>query len=148
LGNFLSAQRSSSSTTIPASSSKPGWRTTLDALSVRNYRIYWSGTVASYFAGQMQIPTQSWLAYQLTSSPLLLGLTMAMQGIPQLLISPISGVIIDRIQKRNIIILTQAFTIAIMLAIAILITTGHIQYWHLLISSFLNGFIQAFNIPA
>jgi len=144
----LSAQRSSSSATIPASSSKLGWRTTLDALSVRNYRIYWSGTVASYFAGQMQIPTQSWLAYELTSSPLLLGLTMAMQGIPQLLISPISGVIIDRIQKRNIIILTQAFTIAIMLAIAILITTGHIQYWHLLVSSFLNGFNQAFNMPA
>ncbi len=127
---------------------KRGWRATLDALSIRNYRLFWTGTLASYFAGQMQLPTQMWLAFQLTHSPLLLGLSTAFQGIPQLIIAPFGGLIIDRFQKRSLIMFTQAFTIVINLSIAILITTGLIQYWHLLVSSFLSGVTSAFNMPA
>jgi MFS family permease len=57
-------------------------------------------------------------------------------------------VVIDRIQKRNLIMITQSIVIAINLTIAILITLGHIQYWHLLIASFASGANNAFNMPA
>jgi MFS family permease len=124
------------------------WRTTFAALSLANYRTYWFGTLASYFASQMQLPTQAWLAYELTNSPLLLGLTTAMEGVPRIIVSLLSGVIIDRVEKRNVIIAAQASTVVFSLTIAILITTGHIQYWHLLVSSFANGVNQGFNIPA
>jgi MFS family permease len=131
-----------------ASPSKRGWRATFDALSVRNYRFFWMGTLSSFFAGQMQLPTQMWLAYEITGSPLLLGLTSAFQGIPQLIIAPFGGFIIDRFQKRTLIMATQSITVLINLAIAILITLGAIQYWHLLVSSFLSGAANAFNFPA
>jgi MFS family permease len=125
-----------------------GFKSTFYALSVRNYRYFWIGNIGAFFSSQMQQPTQAWLAYEITNSPLLLGLTWAAQGIPQMLIAPFGGLVIDRIQKRNLIMLTQAATILINLAIAILITLGYIQFWHILVSSFLTGATNAFNMAA
>ncbi len=126
---------------------KRGWQKTFDALSIRNYRWYWLGALASYFGNYIQVPAQAWLAYQLTHSALKLGLVSAAQGVPTILIALFSGVIIDRMQKRSIIIFSQAFILTNTLAVAILITTGLIQYWHLLIASFLTGVNNAFNTP-
>ena len=126
---------------------KHGWQKTFDALSIRNYRWYWLGALASYFGNYIQMPAQAWLAYQLTHSALKLGLVSAAQGVPTILIALFSGVIIDRIQKRSIIIFSQAFILINTLAVAILITTGLIQFWHLLIASFLTGINNAFNTP-
>jgi MFS family permease len=133
----------SESTTIP----KYGWQKTFDALSIRNYRWYWLGALASYFGNYIQVPAQAWLAFQLTHSALKLGLVSAAQGVPTVLIALFSGVIIDRVQKRSVIVLSQAFLLVNTLAIAILISTGLIQYWHLLIASFLTGVNNAFNTP-
>ncbi len=145
---MLSSGNSQLTPSVSASPPKRGWRATLDALSVRNYRYFWLGSLSSYFGGQMQLPTQMWLAYEITHSALLLGLTSAFQGIPQLLIAPFGGLIIDKFQKRSLIVFTQSFNILINLAIAILISLGIIQYWHLLLSSFLTGAAGAFNMPA
>jgi MFS family permease len=125
-----------------------GWKATFFALSIRNYRYFWIGNLGSFFSSQMMQPTQAWLAYEITNSPLLLGLTWAAQGIPQMIVAPIGGVVIDRIQKRNLIMITQAAVIAINLAIAILISLGLIQFWHILVSSFLSGATNAFNMAA
>jgi len=127
---------------------KRGWRATLDALTVRNYRWFWFGSLASYFAGNMQTPTQAWLAYQITHSPLMLGVVSAAQGVPQFLTNFVSGAVIDRIQKRDVIIVCQSAQVANTLAMAALIATGHIQYWNLLVSSFIAGVISGFNMPA
>lgn len=127
---------------------KRTWRSTFSALADRNYRFFWMGSVSSFFAGQMQQPAQQWLAYQLTGSPFKLGLVMAMQAIPMLLLSLYSGVIVDRVQKRTIIITYQICNSLIALAVAVLIVSGLIQYWHLLAASFLNGVNMAFYMPA
>lgn len=128
--------------------SKRGLPATFSAFSIPSYRWYWSGNLASFFAQFMQMPAQAWLAFQLTHSPLMLGLVSAAQGVPQFVFNLFSGVIIDRVQKRDIIRISQAAIIINTLAIAILITTGHIQYWNLLIAAFLTGSINAFNMPA
>jgi MFS family permease len=127
---------------------KPGWSSTFTALKTRNYRWLLAGTMGSFFAQFMLASTQAWLAFQLTHSPLLLGLVSAAQGVPQFAFNLFSGVIIDRMQKRNMIMYTQAATIVNTLIVAILITTGYIQYWHLLVSAFISGSINAFNFPA
>ncbi len=125
-----------------------GLKSTFYALSVRNYRYFWLGNVGAFFSTYMQQPTQAWLAFEITHSPLLLGLTWAAQGVPQMIIAPIGGVVIDRIQKRTLIMITQAATIALNLTIAILITLGHIQFWHILMASFMSGVTTAFNSAA
>jgi MFS family permease len=108
--------------------------------------------VVGWYAGQffrsVTMPAQSWLAYEITNSPLKLTLVMAMQAIPMVLFSLFSGVIVDRVQKRNVIVITQSFNVLVTLAIAILLAIGKIQYWHLLVSSLLSGINIAFNMPA
>jgi MFS family permease len=106
-----------------------GRRGMFNALGIRNFRIFWLGINTLFFAGQLQMPAQAWLAYELTHSALELTLVAAMQSVPMVVLSPFSGVIIDRVQKRDIILITQIFTVAIAAAIAVLIATGHIQYW-------------------
>jgi len=125
-----------------------GLRATLDALTIRNFRWFWLGALASYFAGNMQAPTQSWLAYQLTHSALMLGIVSGAQGVPQFLTNFISGAVVDRLQKRDVVISCQIAQILNTCVIATLIATGHIQYWNLIVSSVLAGVISGFNMPA
>ncbi len=127
---------------------KRGLQGMFDTLSIRNFRLYWLGLITLTFAGQLQLPAQSWLAYLLTHSPLKLTLVAAMQGVPMIVFSIFSGVFIDRIQKRNILLIAQSFSTVLAIVIAVLIGTGHIQYWHLLVSSFLSGISGSFNMTA
>jgi MFS family permease len=123
-----------------------GLKSTFFSLTIRDYRIYWSGSLASFFAGMMQIPTQAWLAYQVTNSALLLGLTYAAQGLSQMAVAPFGGLLIDKMSKRNLIMITQVVNVLINLAIALLITTGQISFWHILLSSFLLGGVNGINM--
>jgi MFS family permease len=133
---------------VSLATSKRGWQGMFDALSIRNFRLYWLGLVTLTFASQLQLPAQSWLAYELTHSPLKLTLVAAMQAVPMIVFSVYSGVFIDRIQKRSILLIAQSFATAIAIIIAVLIGTGHIQYWHLLVASFLGGVSASFNMTA
>ncbi|HSW58016.1 MAG TPA: MFS transporter, partial [Dehalococcoidales bacterium] len=127
---------------------KHRWQGIFDALKVIAYRKYWLGLIVLFFAGHLQAPAQAWLAYELTQSPLKLTLVMAMQSVPMFLLSMYSGVIIDRIQKRNVIVVTQIVTAVVAGIVAVMIATHHIQYWHLLVSSFIGGINGAFNMTA
>jgi MFS family permease len=128
--------------------SRRNWQGIFDALKNIAFRKYWLGLFVLNFGGQLQGPAQAWLAYQLTGSPLKLTLVMAMQSIPWFLLSMYSGVIIDRIQKRNVIVICQIISTIVAGVVATLIATGNIQYWHLLVSSFISGINGAFNTTA
>lgn len=96
----------------------------------------------------MQNIAQPWLAYKLTDSAFLLGLVGALQFMPVLLFSLFAGVIIDRFKKKKILFLTQTSSFIIILTLALLTYSGHIRYWHLIVSSALLGFANTFDIPA
>ena len=76
-------------------------RTTFAALAVRNYRLYYGGQAISLIGTWMQMTAQSWLVLTLTHSSTDLGLIVALQTIPVLLLSPYGGVIADRVDKRE-----------------------------------------------
>ncbi len=144
----MTSNSSSSGDTNSSAATKRRWQGIFDALTIISYRKYWLGLIVLFFAGQLQAPAQSWLAYELTQSPLKLTLVMAMQSVPMFLLSMYSGVMIDRIQKRNVIVFTQIVTTVVAGIVAVLIATHHIQYWHLLVSSFIGGINWAFNMTA
>ncbi len=125
-----------------------GWRTTFSSLAIRNYRWFWLSSTASFAAMQMQIVVRGWLVYDLTESALALGLVSAGVGVPLLLFSLYGGVIADRVDKRNLLITTQAFTAIATLVIAVLISTGAIALWHLIIASVASGVILSFHLPS
>lgn len=89
-----------------------------------------------------------WLVYHLSQSPLLLGIVGFTGQIPSFILLPFAGVFIDRFNRHHVIIATQIFAMLQSLALAVLAFTGLINIWHIIILSFCQGVINAFDAPA
>lgn len=118
------------------------------AFKNRNFRYYWFGWMFSLIGTWMQNIAQPWLAYKLTNSPFLLSLVATLQFLPMLFLSLFAGVLLDRISKRKVLIITQSCLLIITIAPAILIWTGQIQYWHILVLATIMGIINSIDMPA
>ena len=112
-----------------------------------NFRYYWIGMCISTTGTWMQNIAQPWLAYKLTNSPFLLSVIGALQFTPMLLFSLFAGVLIDRLPKKGILIFTQTASFVITLILAILVFTGNIQYWHILVMATALGIINTLDMP-
>jgi predicted MFS family arabinose efflux permease len=117
------------------------------ALRHKNFRFYWSGMCISLIGTWMQNIAQPWLAYSLTDSPFLLSLVGALQFTPMLFFSLFAGVLVDRIPKRNILFFTQSASLLITLGLAILVWSGHVRYWHILIAATALGLVNTLDMP-
>ncbi|NCA99399.1 MAG: MFS transporter [Clostridia bacterium] len=118
------------------------------ALRHKNFRYYSFGMLVSTTGTWMQNVAQPWLAYDLTGSPFLLSLVGAMQFLPVTLFALFAGVMIDRFPKKAVLLLTQAASFAVTLALALLVYSGEVRYWHLLVLSFLLGLATTLDMPA
>ena len=105
------------------------------ALKTKDFRTYWIGMAVSTIGTWMQNIAQPWLAYKLTDSALLISLIGALQYLPMLLLALVAGVYVDRVSKKKILLFTQSASLVIVLALALLVSTGKIQYWHLLVAA-------------
>lgn len=117
------------------------------ALRHKNFRYYWFGMCVSLIGTWMQNTAQPWLAFKLTGSPFLLGLVGAVQFTPVLLFSLFAGVIIDRFPKKRILLFTQSVSLIISLLLAVLVITGHVRYWHILVMSGALGLVNTLDMP-
>lgn len=120
----------------------------LRALRYRNFRLYFFGQGVSMIGTFMQQTALQWVVYQLTGSPLMLGLIAFAGQFPVLLFGPISGAFSDRVNRHRLIIATQIFAACQAVALAILTFTGLVQVWHLFTLSLALGLISAFDIPS
>lgn len=120
----------------------------LGALRHRDFRLFWGGQLVSLVGTWMQSVGQAWLVLELTHSPLQLGLVTALQFIPVMLLSPVGGAMTDRLPKRRIILVTQATMMLQALALAALVGSGHVRYWHVAVLAAIYGVGRALDIPA
>lgn len=118
------------------------------ALKHKNFRYYWIGMCVSLIGTWMQNIAQPWLAYTLTNSPFLLSLIGIVQFTPMLIFSLFAGVIIDKFSKKKILLFTQTASLVITLVLAILVWTGKIQYWHILIMATILGIVNTIDMPS
>ncbi len=118
------------------------------ALSYKDFRLFWTGQWVSLSGTWMHMTAQGWLVYSLTGSPLYLGVVSAASTLPILLFSLVGGAVADRVQKRRILIITQALSMIPAFAIGILVATDRITLWLLVVIVFSLGTINAFDIPA
>ncbi len=123
-------------------------RVTFAALSVPNYRRYYSGQSVSLIGTWMQMTAQSWLVLTLTHSATMLGLIVALQTLPVLVLGPYGGVIADRVNKRKLMIALQSAMGIQALALGLLTVTGLVQVWQIGILAALLGLNNAFENPA
>ena len=118
------------------------------ALGHRPYRWFWGGQILSLIGTWTQNIGQAWLVLQLTNSPLLLGLVSALQFLPMLLFSLYAGVIIDRVSKRHILIVTQTVLMLLALVMAILVSLGAIRFWMFILFASALGLANTVDVPA
>ena len=120
------------------------------ALHYRDFRILWIGAFTSSIGTWMQRVTQSWLVLTLagSSSAFFLGLDSFLGEAPILLFTLIGGVIADRRDRRQLLLMSQYVQMATAFTLAVLVYLDVIQIWHVLTLSVITGVAQAFGGPA
>jgi MFS family permease len=141
------ATRSSTAPPPPAAERRSRWRmpTMLRALRHRNYRLFFFGQLISLTGTWMQSVAQGWLVLSLTDSPLLLGLTTAMNSLPVLLFSLPAGAIIDRVSKHKLLLLTQVLAMLLAAILTALTLTNTVTVSAVLILALLLGIVNTFD---
>src|SRR2546425_6755357 len=119
----------------------------LGALAHRNFRLFFIGQGISLVGTWMQNVGEGWLILTLTNSPFYVGLTAALSSIGVLLFSLYAGVIADRVDKRRVIILMQVAFMIEAFTVSILVWTGVVAVWQVLLLATLLGLASAFDIP-
>jgi MFS family permease len=117
------------------------------SLRNRNFRYYLIGSGVSQTGTWIQNVAQPWLAYTLTKSPLLLGIIGALQVAPVLFLSLFIGPVIDKLDKKKILIFTQVASMLLTLIFSILVFTGIVRYWHIVLLSLFLGIINTLDFP-
>ncbi len=118
------------------------------ALSYRNFRLFWTGQLISLIGTWMQNIGQAWLVLQLTDSAFKLGVVSALQFLPLTFFSLFAGPLVDKFSKKKIIICTQFSFMFLALTLATFTAYGWIKYWHILILAVLLGLTNTIDIPA
>jgi MFS family permease len=119
------------------------WR----ALRHRNFRLFFGGQSISLIGTWMTRVATSWLVYRITRSPLMLGTVGFAGQIPTFLLAPLAGVIADRVDRRSLLVWTQAISMLQSLALAALTLTHRINIKEVLALSVVQGIVNAFDMP-
>src|SRR5437588_8447474 len=122
-----------SPTTISEEQQAKGLLRAFLALRHRNFRLFWSGQLISQIGTWMQTTGQAWLVLELTHSAWLLGVVGALQFLPVMFLSLFGGVLADRLPKRRVLLFTQSFAMLQAFVLWLLVVTGTVQIWHILI---------------
>ncbi|HSR07617.1 MAG TPA: MFS transporter [Bryobacteraceae bacterium] len=118
------------------------------AFRSRNYRLYFGGQSISLIGTWMTRVATSWLVYRLTDSAFLLGVVGFLGQIPALFLSPLAGVWVDRWDRHQAMVITQALAMVQSLALAVLTLTHTISMPWIFFLTFLQGVINTFETPA
>jgi MFS family permease len=116
-------------------------------LRTRNYRLYFSGQLISVPGTWLQTVAQAWLVLELSSSGSALGVTVALQTVPVLLLGAWTGSVADRIDKRKLLIGTQATQGLLAAILGTLALTGAVQLWMVWILALGLGITRSFDTP-
>jgi MFS family permease len=119
------------------------WR----ALRHRNFRLFFGGQSISLIGTWMTRIATYWLVYRLTGSALLLGTVSFAGQFPTFLLAPFAGVWVDRLNRRHVLLWTQALSMVQSLLLAALTFSGHITVGWIIVLSVMQGAINAFDMP-
>jgi MFS family permease len=132
-----------SSTDRPAT----GLRSVGRALRHRNYRLFFTGQSISLIGTWLTKVATAWLVYRLTGSAWLLGVVGFAGQIPTFLLAPLAGVMVDRWNRRRVLLVTQTLAMLQSALLATLALGGFIRIWEVVALSVLQGLIDAFDMP-
>ncbi|QRZ16155.1 MFS transporter (plasmid) [Paracoccus methylovorus] len=137
--------KDSAQSPIGPQQARPG---TFNALRYRNYRLYWLGNFVSFTGDWLDQIALNWLVITTTGDPVMLGLVNLGRGLPILLFAILGGVVADRIDRRRMLITTQAAAMMVAIGLALTVALYDSAIWLIMILATCRGTIVAFNQPA
>ena len=132
----------------PGGGSRPSMRKAMEVFQHRNYRFLWASSTFSFTGMQMQQVIRALLAWELTESFAASGLIAMSFGLPMLMFALVGGSLADRMEKRNLTLMTQGATGLLALLTAIMVATDTITFEILFAIGFVQGTFFAFGMPA
>lgn len=117
-------------------------------LTQRNYRIFLAMVFTGSVGVWMQRLAQDWMVLQLTGSPAAVGVAVALQFLPMLIVGPLSGLLVDIFPKRRIMLACQAVIAFLALGLAAWAASGTITVWAVYAGCVALGVTSAINQPA
>jgi len=133
---------------MPMKTLKQGLRGTFRSLRRRNYRLFFVGHAVSVSGTWMQRVAQDWLVLELSGSGIALGISTALQFLPILLFGMCGGLIVDRFDRRWLIIGSQIAQAVLALTLGALAATGVVQLWMVYALALLLGLVTVIDSPA
>ncbi|ACF45151.1 major facilitator superfamily MFS_1 [Prosthecochloris aestuarii DSM 271] len=118
------------------------------AFRSRNFRLYFIGQIVSMIGTWLQMVAQGWLVLEMTGSAFWVGVTAAASSLPTLFLSLFGGVIVDRYDRRTILLWTQSASMLLALVLGVFTLTGTVTLAIILVLAFLLGCIAAVATPA
>jgi MFS family permease len=120
----------------------------LGALTHRNFRLFFLGQGISLIGTWMQSVALGWLVLELTNSAFAVGLNQALRSFGVLLFTLYAGTVVDRVEKRRLIVSTQLLQMLEALALGVLVWTHSVAPWQVMVLALGFGIVNAFDIPA
>lgn len=117
------------------------------ALRHRNYRLFFTGQSISLIGTWLTKVATAWLVYRLTGSAWLLGVVGFAGQIPTFLLAPFAGVLLDRWNRRRVLLATQTLAMLQSAALATLAIGGFIRVWEIIALNVVQGLVDAFDMP-
>jgi MFS family permease len=114
----------------------------------RDFSLLFGGTIVSHSGDLLQSMAQSWLVFQLTGSALKLGFLGFCQLVPRLLFGTLGGVIVDRVDRRRLLLVTQSLAMLQSIVFLFLVATGRITYAQIVALTLLLGVVDTLNLTA
>lgn len=120
----------------------------MEALRIADYRRYWGSSGLTGFGLNFWFLGAAWLVLELTDSPLQVGLLNGLAAAPSILLSVVGGALTDRIDRRRMLVGARVAWAAVCLVSALLVTSGRVEAWHVLVLAVVLGIADAASTPA
>jgi MFS family permease len=117
------------------------------ALGYRDFFLFWSSYFVSNVGSWMQSVAQGWLLFDLTSSPLYLGLFSALRMVLLVMFFVLGGLMADRLDRRKVMLWIQSISALTALGMALLVSLKMIQVWHIFVLGAITSTAWAFEQP-
>ena len=118
------------------------------AFRIPAYRWLWYASLANANGFMPLMVGQGWLILTITNSPFMVGLAPGLGGIAAMISSPIGGVLVDRINRRTVLIMAQSVMASSVLVLGLLTIFELIEVWQILLLSSISGLSRGFGNPA
>lgn len=125
-----------------------GWQRATESLAAPEFRRIFASNVFFFMAMSGQGLVRPWLAFELTDSALALGVVSAAVATPMLVLAPFGGVLADRMERRSLIMWAQSLAIVSELLTLVLLLSGRLQFWHLVLTAAMMGCAFPLIMPA